>query len=76
VKRLFVEIYAAEAGNLALKCLAVGGIGAKIPPALENGAFLNAFKNKGRFAPLLDSISVKLALNPHTPLLSARRYFT
>ncbi len=79
--RMFVEIYGAEAGNLALKSLAVGGvfigggIGPKIRPKLENGIFMQAFKNKGRFLPLLDTVSVKLSLNPHTPLIGASRFF-
>jgi len=79
--RLFVEIYGAEAGNLALKSLAVGGvfigggIGPKIRTALESGAFMQAFTSKGRFAPLLSTVSVKLATNPRTPLLGAINYF-
>lgn len=81
VVRLFVELYGAETGNLALKSLATGGvfigggIGAKILPALQNGHFINAFKAKGRFSPLLDKISVKLSLNPRTPLIGAINYF-
>ena len=79
--RLFVEIYAAEAGNLALKALATGGvfigggIGPKIRPALENGNFMQAFTAKGRFNPVLSKFSVKLALNPKTPLIGAIHYF-
>lgn len=79
--RLFAEIYGAEAGNLALKSLAIGGvfigggIGPKIRPILENGGFLQAFKNKGRFTHLLDSVPVRLALNPNTPLIGASRYY-
>ncbi len=79
--KLFVELYGAEAGNLALKSLATGGvfigggIGAKILPAMQNGHFINAFKAKGRFYPLLDKISVKLSLNPRTPLIGAINYF-
>lgn len=79
--RLFAEIYGAEAGNLALKSLAIGGvfigggIGPKIHPLLENGDFMSAFKNKGRFMPLLDGVSVKLALNSRAPLIGASRYF-
>lgn len=81
VVRLFVELYGAETGNLALKSLATGGvfigggIGAKILPALQNGHFIQAFKAKGRFSPLLDKISVKLSLNPRTPLIGAINYF-
>lgn len=79
--RLFVSLYGAEAGNLALKSLATGGIfigggiGPKILPALQDGAFMRAFKAKGRFFPLLDKISVKLSLNPRTPLIGAINYF-
>lgn len=79
--RLFVEMYGAEAGNLALKSFATGGvfigggIGPKIRPMLETQAFLQAFTAKGRFQPLMSKISVKLALNPRTPLLGAMHYF-
>jgi len=79
--RLFVELYGAEAGNLALKSLAIGGIfigggiGPKILPALQDGNFIQAFKAKGRFLPLLDKIPVKLSLNPRTPLIGAINYF-
>jgi glucokinase len=79
--KLFVELYGAETGNLALKSLATGGvfigggIGAKILPAMQNGHFINAFKAKGRFSHLLDKISVKLSLNPRTPLIGAINYF-
>ncbi|MGZ5076809.1 MAG: glucokinase [Methylobacter sp.] len=79
--RLFVELYGAETGNLALKSLATGGvfigggIGPKILPALKDGNFINAFKAKGRFLPLLDKVSVKLSLNPRTPLIGAINYF-
>jgi glucokinase len=79
--RLFVEIYGAEAGNLALKTFAGGGvfigggIGPKIRSALETGAFIQAFTAKGRFRAMLEKVSVKLALNPKTPLLGAMHYF-
>jgi len=81
VVRLFVSLYGAETGNLALKSLAVGGvfigggIAPKILPAIKNGTFLQAFTAKGRFQPLLDKISVKLSLNPRTPLIGAINYF-
>lgn len=79
--RLFVEIYGAEAGNLALKSFAMGGvfigggIAPKILPALKDGGFMRAFNAKGRFYPLLNKVSVKVALNPRTPLLGAIHYF-
>ncbi|WP_045223662.1 glucokinase [Methyloterricola oryzae] len=79
--RLFTELYGAEAGNLALKCFATGGvfigggIGPKIRPLLESGEFLRAFTAKGRFAPVMAKMPVKLALNPRAPLLGALHYF-
>ncbi len=82
VLRLFVELYAAEAGNLALKSLSTGGvfigggIGPKIRPALENGDFLRLFVAKGRFNDLLSKMSIKLSLNPRTPLMGAANYFS
>ncbi len=82
VIRIFVELYAAEAANLALKCLATGGlfigggIAPKILPALlQNNNFLEAFIAKGRFEKLLSNISIKLSLNPKAPLIGAAHYF-
>ncbi|GAB6141198.1 glucokinase [Methylosoma difficile] len=80
--RLFVQLYAAEAGNLALKSLATGGvfigggIAPKILPRLQDGEFIAAFKAKGRFYGLLETLSVKVATNPKTPLLGACHYFS
>lgn len=80
--RLFAELYAAEAGNLALKCLATGGvfigggIAPKIRPALQSENFLRAFTAKGRFQGLLSHLSIKLSLNPNTPLIGAANYFS
>jgi glucokinase len=79
--RMFVELYGAETGNLALKSLATGGvyigggIAQKILPAMQDGQFIQAFKAKGRFFNLLNKISVKLSLNPRTPLIGAINYF-
>src|SRR5262249_10502860 len=59
---LFVSILAAEAGNLALKVLATGGLylGGGIPPRIEpqiaSAAFRREFQRKGRFAHLLDTV--------------------
>lgn len=81
VVRFFVELYGAEAGNLALKSFATGGvfigggIAPKILSAMQDGGFIQAFKAKGRFVPLLDKVSVKLSLNPRTPLIGAINYF-
>lgn len=74
---LFASIYGAEAGNLALKAFAVGGvyvgggIAPKLRAKLSDGSFIQAFRDKGRFAPLMESIPVRLALNPRAPLLGA-----
>ena len=76
---LFVSVYGAEAGNLALKALAVrgvvvaGGIAPRIANVLARGAFVAAFRDKGRLASLLESIPVRVALNPKTALLGAAR---
>ena len=80
--KLFVEILGAETGNLTLKSLATGGvfIGGGICPniitALQNRTFIESFKAKGRFNALLDKVSIKLSLNPRTPLLGAIKYFS
>jgi glucokinase len=79
---LFIELYGAEAGNLALKCLAVGGvylaggIAPKILPALEQGKtrFMQSFTAKGRFQELLQSIPVRVSLNAKAPLWGAAYY--
>ena len=74
---MFVEIYGAEAGNLALKLMATGGVylGGGIPPRilpkLEDGAFMHCFTAKGRFADLLSAIPVRVILNDRTALMGA-----
>lgn len=77
---VFASIYGAEAGNLALKCLAVGGvligggIAPKMLPALRHGRFMNGFKDKGRYVDLMQRMPVKIALNPRAPLIGAMQY--
>jgi len=77
---MFAGIYGAEAGNLALKCLAVGGvaitggIAPKLLPVLRNGSFMRGFTDKGRFATLMTRMPVAVALNPRTPLLGAAHF--
>jgi glucokinase len=74
---LFVSIYGSEAGNLALKVLALGGvfvgggIAPKIHAKLVDGNFVAAFSDKGRYRDLLVSIPVCLVLEPRAPLLGA-----
>jgi glucokinase len=75
--RTFVSILGAEAGNLALKVLATGGVylGGGIPPRLvtqlDDPEFLEAFRGKGRMADLLDRVPVHVILNPKAALLGA-----
>jgi glucokinase len=77
---LFVTLYGAEAGNVALKHLATGGvylgggIAPKILPKLRDPIFLNAFLAKGRMKPLMQAIPVRVILNDLTALLGAARY--
>lgn len=77
---MFVEILGAEAGNLALKVWATGGVylGGGIPrrilPALENGRFLAAFRDKGRLSESLARMPIHVILNPKTALLGAAYY--
>lgn len=77
---MFVSIYGAEAGNLALKAMAVGGvyvgggIAPKILKALEDGPFIESFSKKGRFEKLLSNIPVYAILYDKTGLLGAAHY--
>lgn len=74
---LVARIYGAEAGNLALKCLALGGvfvgggIAPRILPVLRAGSFMSGFTCKGRFAALLKELPVRVAVHPQPALLGA-----
>jgi len=74
---LMISIYAAEAGNMALKVLALGGvylaggIAPKILPKLAGPLFMQSFLAKGRMQPLLESIPVYVITNDKTGLLGA-----
>lgn len=74
-----VEIYGAEAGNLALKGMATGGvyigggIAPKILTKLQSPLFLNAFTAKGRSTPLMHGMPIRVILNDKTALLGAAR---
>jgi glucokinase len=73
----FVEAYGSEAGNLALRCVATrglyvgGGIAPKILPAMQTGAFLEAFVRKGPMDVLLKTIPIRVIMNPQAGLLGA-----
>jgi glucokinase len=75
--RLFISLLGAEAGNLALKTLASGGvylgggIVTRLLPFLEEGPFLDAFRRKGRMADLLFRMPVHVILEPRAALIGA-----
>jgi glucokinase len=74
---LFVRFYAAEAGNLALKHMATGGvflaggIAPKILTWLQQPAFLETFCNKGLMRDLLESVPVQVILDDRVALYGA-----
>jgi glucokinase len=77
VMTMFVSAYGAEAGNHALRTVATrgmyigGGIAPKNLELLHDPSFLEAFRGKGRMEDLLNSIPVKVILNPQAGLLGA-----
>jgi glucokinase len=74
---LWAAIYGAEAGNLALKVLArggvwiAGGIAVKIRKKMEDGTFFRAFCEKEKFGALMAQIPIQMVLNEEAPLLGA-----
>ncbi|HWG96860.1 MAG TPA: glucokinase [Nitrospira sp.] len=74
---LFTSIYGAEAGNLALKALSLdgvyvgGGIAPKLITKLQDGTFMKAFTNKGRYKRLMSQMPVKVIINQQTALIGA-----
>ncbi len=76
---MLVSIYGAEAGNLALRAVATGGlylgggIAPQILPKLKDPAFLKAFRAKGRLSNFFDAIPVRVIMNDQTALLGAAR---
>jgi len=77
---IFVSVLGAEAGNLALKVMATGGlyVGGGIPPRiislLQKPLFLQAFQNKGRYSNLMGRIPVHVITNPKAALIGAAFY--
>lgn len=73
----FISLYGAEAGNLALKIMSLGGlyVGGKIATIfyeiIKKGGFVQSFLDKGRFSHLLSTIPVYMILNEDAPLLGA-----
>jgi len=74
---IFVSVYGAEAGNLALRSVAMagvfigGGIAPKILPALQDGRFIEAFRAKAPMEPFLSNVPVSVILNDRAGLLGA-----
>jgi len=74
---LFVSLYGAEAGNLALKFLGTGGvfigggIAPKILAKMRSGRFMESFSGKGRFNSMMQRISVSVILNDRIALFGA-----
>jgi glucokinase len=77
---MFVSVYGAEAGNLALRAKSVGGvyvgggIAPKILDKLKDGTFMRAFVDKGRYKDFLSAIPVKVVLNEQAALRGAAYY--
>jgi glucokinase len=78
--QIFSGAFGAEAGNIALKVLAAGGmylgggIAPKILKTLQSGAFTKAFLDKGRLSPVLEAIPVRVILDDTCALLGAAAY--
>jgi glucokinase len=74
---VFMSLYGAEAGNLALKTMSTGGmyLGGGIAPKnlwkIQDGSFMKAFAAKGRMRPILEAMPVRVILNQRTALLGA-----
>jgi glucokinase len=77
---LFVSAFGAEAGNLALKVLSVGGmylgggIAPKILKKMKSGGFMKAFRDKGRLSDLLIQMPVRIILESRAALMGAAAY--
>ncbi len=77
---IFVSAYGAEAGNLAVRTVATrglyvgGGIAPKNIALLEQPAFLKAFHEKGPMTELLQTIPIKVIVNPQAGLLGAATF--
>ena len=77
---LFIQLYAREAGNHALKMMATGGvylgggIAPQILPLLKQGGFMKRFLDKGRMQPIMEAMPVKVILNDKTALNGAAHY--
>ena len=77
---LFIGVFGAAAGNVAMQCMATGGVylGGGIPPkilaAFDNDGFMSAFRSKAPMEDLMRSIPVMIILNKQAGLLGAAVY--
>ena len=77
---IFVGCLGAEAGNMALKTMATGGVylGGGVPAKMLNHiqsvGFLHAFNDKGRLSSLMENTPVMVILNDQAALLGAAHY--
>jgi glucokinase len=77
---LFVDVYGAEAGNMALKMMATagvyigGGIAPKIVQKLKQKRFFESFASKGRLRSLLEGVPIRVIMNDKAALLGAARW--
>jgi glucokinase len=78
--QIFTSAFGAEAGNVALKVLAMGGIylgggiAPKILKTMRDGQFMQAFLDKGRLSPLLEALPVRIILDDRCALLGAAAF--
>jgi glucokinase len=74
---IFASVFGAQAGNLALTVLSTGGvylaggIATRIVDKLLDGAFISAFRAKGRLSPVLEKMPVHVIVNPYVGLIGA-----
>jgi len=77
---MFASSYGAEAGNMALKVLAAGGVylgggvAPKILKKMTDGTFMKAFLDKGRLRPILEKCPVRIILEQRAALMGAAAY--
>jgi glucokinase len=73
----FLSLYGAQAGNLVLDVMALGGvfvgggIALKLLPKMTSGLFMSSFLDKGRYRELMSKVPVGVLMNPKTALIGA-----
>jgi glucokinase len=73
----FAELYGAEAGNMALRVLArggvylCGGVAPRLLPALQAGGFRRRFESKGKLSAAIADVPVFVVTHPALGLLGS-----